>query len=151
MKGSEARENVFWDLQFGEFAFLDLELADEIEHAPWVRGFDIDALEHLCEKKVSRFFRVALEHHGSDEINEEAGDGVGVADQVQCKFNQLFLKLALEGDDDILNVVGHTISSLQLLVTEIWHSSDHAKYSTNTCRVSSFSAESLNNYLLACS
>ena len=114
-------------MEFGEFVFLSLELADEVEHAPGVGGVDGDAFEHFGQHEVPGFFVGALEDEGGHEVDEEAGDCVGVADEIEHEFDQFLLELALQRYHDVLNQHTTTVSSLRLLVTLSWHSSSHAK------------------------
>lgn len=90
-------------------------------------GLDVNALEHLAEKQVSRLFVGAFEDKRGHEVDEEASDGVGVSDQVQHEFYQLFFQFSLQRYHDILNKLKSTVSNLRLLVTLSWHSSSHAK------------------------
>ena len=97
---------------------MSLELTDQVEHAPWMGGFDIDSLKHLGQQQVPCLFVVAFEDQVCNEVHEVAGDGVGVPDQVEGKLDNLLFQLSLKGNYNILSVKKYTVSSLREFVTE---------------------------------
>lgn len=82
---------------------MSLELANQVEHAPWMGGLDIDSLKHLGQQQVPCLFVVAFEDQVCNEVHEVAGDCVGVPDQVEGKLDNLLFQFPLEGNDNILN------------------------------------------------
>lgn len=48
---------------------------------------NIDSLKDFGEEKIASFIVVALEDQSSHQINEEACNGIGISNQIQCVFD----------------------------------------------------------------
>jgi hypothetical protein len=82
---------------------LGLELTDKVEHAPRMGGVNSDAFEHLGQQQISRLLVSVLENQRGHEIDKEAGNSVGVTDEIQHELYQLLLQLAFQKYHDILS------------------------------------------------